>query len=35
MKQIQFNYESDEQLLQNFKKIKQWCQSNITSRILF
>ena len=35
MKQIQFNYESDDQLLKQLKKISQWCQTNITSKVLF
>lgn len=35
MKQIQFNYESDAQLLKDLKKIKQWCNASITSKVLF
>ena len=35
MKQFQFNYENEDHLISNLKRIKQWCNSTVTSGVLF
>ena len=35
MKQFQFKYESEEKFVNSLHKIKQWCNSSITSKVLF
>lgn len=35
LKQFQFDYENEDHLISNLKRIKQWCNSTITSGILF
>ena len=35
MKQFQFNYESEDNLISMLKRIRQWCNSSVISNILF
>ena len=35
MKQFQFSYENDDNLLKSLNKIKQWCNSSVTSAVFF
>lgn len=35
MKQIQFEYKNKEQLLHDIRRVKQWCQQNISSSVCF
>lgn len=35
MKQFQFNYEGEKNLISNLKRVKQWCDTSIVSGILF
>ena len=35
MKQFQFAYKGEDDFLNNIKKIKQWCNASVTSKILF
>ncbi|MCR5103987.1 MAG: diguanylate cyclase [Eubacterium sp.] len=35
MKQFQFNYDNNDNLLKSLRKIKQWCSSSVTSAVFF
>ena len=35
MRQFQFPYENEDKFVNSLRKIKQWCNSSVTSSILF